>query len=156
MFLAWEGRDGICQWIQVSAPKTDKPTNYLRFLPSKMSRARFLVPGSHTCLGPLTLLELWQLFHSNHEEESLETIMTIQLSLPSSTLPMILPTEGLFQPNAGIWVSGSASFLLPENFLPYRTPSHKPWRPRNSKLSVVSSFEGLWRWNSFQISSYIP
>ena len=110
----------------------------------------------HTCLGPLTLLELWQLFHSNHEEESLETIMTIQLSLPSSTLPMILPTEGLRQSNAGIWVSGSASFLLPENFLPYRTPSHKPWRRHNSKQSVVSSFEGLWRWNSFQISYYIP
>lgn len=155
MFLEWEGRDGIFHWIQ-GGPETDKPANCLRFLPFTMSHPRFLVPGSHTCLGPLTLLELWQLFHSNHEEESLETIMTIQLSLPSSTLPMILPTEGLWQSNAGIWVSGSASFPLPENFLPYRTPSHKPWRPHNSKQSVVSSFEGLWRWNSFQISYYIP
>lgn len=73
---------------KVSHPKTDKPANYLRFLPSKMSRPRLLVPGSHTCFGPLTLLELWQLFHSNHEEESLETIVTIQFSLPSSALPM--------------------------------------------------------------------
>ena len=85
----WHGREEMAYSTEskVSRPKTDKPANYLRFLPSKMSRPRLLVPVSHTCFGPLTLLEFWQLFHSNHEE-SLETIVTIQFSLPSSTLPI--------------------------------------------------------------------